>query len=354
VVLVGAGHAHLHLIEDAGALRAAGIDLEVVAPSVFHYSGLAIPVATGAVPPSAGAIDVAALAAAREVPHVPDRVVGIDVPGRRVELAGGGWRPYDTVSFNVGSRVNAPGVAVEDGVLWVKPLASLATLTDRLDALADRWVRAAVVGAGATGLELAGNLALRLGAGGEVVVYDREARPGTDFPTAARRRLVRRLSERGVRFRTAVDVTAVDAHGVAVDGCLEPADLVILATGLQAAPVVADLGLGDARGIPTRATLQHVDHDEIFAVGDCARFLPGELPKLGVYGVRAAPVLAAALVAQHRGEPLPTFHPQPEALRILDLGGGRGVAVRGRLWWDGRSARWLKLAIDRRWLARYR
>ena len=42
-----------------------------------------------------------------------------------------------------------------------------------------------------------------------------------------------------------------------------------------------------------------------------------------------------------------------EAARGHDLGDGRGLAVRGRWWWEGRAALWLKRRKDRRWLARY-
>ncbi len=96
--------------------------------------------------------------------------------------------------------------------------------------------------------------------------------------------------------------------------------------------LLAELGLSDENGVPVRATLQHVDRDEAYAVGDCARFLPGPLPRIGVHGVRQGPVLKRILLARLRGECLPVYQPQRRALSILDLGDGVGLAVRGR-WW---------------------
>lgn len=128
-------------------------------------------------------------------------------------------------------------------------------------------------------------------------------------------------------------------------------DVALLATGLVAPPLLGRLGLGDERGAPVRETLQHRDH--VYAVGDCARFLPRPLPRIGVHGVRQAPVLLESLVARRRGGRLPAYEPPRRALSVLDLGDGVGLAVCGPLWWQGRSALWLKRRIDSRWLARY-
>ena len=105
-------------------------------------------------------------------------------------------------------------------------------------------------------------------------------------------------------------------------------------------------------GFPVRATLQHRDHDDVYAAGDCADFLPATLPRIGVHGVRQGPVLLAALEARASGAPAPVYRPQRRALSILDLGGGTALAVRGRWWWLGRSSLVLKRRIDRRWLRR--
>jgi len=131
-------------------------------------------------------------------------------------------------------------------------------------------------------------------------------------------------------------------------------DVALLATGLTAPPLLAELGIGDGRGVPVRATLQHVDRDDIYAVGDCARFLPGPLPRIGVHGVRQGPVLHRSLLARVRGAPLPVYEPQRRALSILDLGNGVGLAVWGRWWWYGAGSLRLKRYIDQRWLGIYR
>lgn len=99
------------------------------------------------------------------------------------------------------------------------------------------------------------------------------------------------------------------------------------------------------------ATLRHVDHDDVFAAGDCAHFTPRPLPRLGVHGVRQGPVLRDALLARTRAGSWPTYDPPARVLQRLDLGAGVGLAVRGRWWSCGRGAHRGKGAIDERWLA---
>jgi NADH dehydrogenase FAD-containing subunit len=358
VVLVGAGHGHLHIIARARELRAQGIEVTVVAPREFRYSGLISPVATGVLPRRAGRVDVAALARRAGVTHLDARVVGADVAGRRIRTDDGRWLAYSALSWNIGSVSATASMQLSGEVVVTKPLTVLAQLPDRLAQLdgpaAGRAPRIGIVGAGATAVELAGNLAVRLPQA-RIVVHGRGERPltGPGLPLAARRRALRRLTDRGVVFAMGQPVTAVTPTSITTCGQQRPYELTLLATGLIAPPLVTELGLGDRDGIPVRATLQHPDHPEMFAIGDCSRFLPRPLPMLGVYGVRAAPVLLAGLIAFHTGATQPTYEPQRRALQVLELGGGRGLAVRGRWWSEGYTALGLKRAIDHRWLARY-
>ena len=99
--------------------------------------------------------------------------------------------------------------------------------------------------------------------------------------------------------------------------------------------------------------------DRVFAVGDCADIrgpgVPdGGLPKVGVFGVRAAPVLLRNLAARAKGDPLKNYKPQRVWFASQNLGDGTGLASYGPLHWRGRSALLIKRGIDRRFMARYR
>jgi len=349
LLLVGAGHTHLHLLRHSARLREAGIDVTLVAPPIFRYSGAVTAVATGALSVEAGRIDVAALARSEWTRHVPGVVRTLDIRARGAVVDDGTDIDFDVVSLNVGSTTDTRGLQAGGQVIAVKPVEVLEGLSDRL---AD--VEAVtIVGAGASGLELAGQLAR--GGARRVTVVDQSLPPVGGMPARPWMWARRLLEGRGVTFVMGEGVRTQDAATtVTTTGRVVVHDLAILATGLRAHPVISDWGLGDRHGVPVRATLQHRDHDHVFAVGDCAHFLPRPLPYLGVFGVRQGPVLLASMLARARGLPLPTFTPQRDALQILDLGGQQGLAMRGRWWWHGRAPWRLKRWIDERWLAAYR
>ena len=355
LVLVGAGHAHLHLLRNASLLAEAGYRTTLVAPRWFDYSGVASAVAAGGQDPAEGRIDVAALARDR-VDHQQCLVTEID-PERRIVTTDDERRlPYDVVSFNIGSVAALPdGVAVADAVVRIKPLADLAGLRARLARpRSGRGHHVTVVGAGPSGIELAAHLAARPDTD-RVHLLEAGPRIGGGLPARAAARLVRLLEHRGVRIRTGVELDRIEAGDVVLrDGTRLPHDTVVLATGLAPAPLARRPPLGGPDGFPVRATLRHRDHDDVYAAGDCADFLPAPLPRVGVHGVRQGPVLLAALQARAAGAEPPRYRPQRRALAILDLGGGTALAVRGRWWWLGRTSLALKRRIDRRWVAGYR
>lgn len=78
------------------------------------------------------------------------------------------------------------------------------------------------------------------------------------------------------------------------------------------------------------------------------------LPRLGVYGVRQAPVLLHNLAARLASRPLQRYVPQRQALAILDVGQGKGLAIRGRFWWAGRLSLAWKSRLDRGFLRQFR
>ncbi len=351
LLLVGAGHAHLHLISHARDLVAAGYRVRVRAPATFDYSGVASATAAGSLPVAAGRIDIAALAALHDVELVAGTLTDLDLTARVATASSGVTLAYDVLSLNLGSVVETRGLVVSEEVLRVKPLSDLAELSARLDAAPAATVT--VIGGGSTGLELAAHLAARPGIS-RVRLVEAGPEVGVDLPAGARRRIVRLLEKRSVEVHTDSTVHEVTGSEVELEQGSLPHDVALLATGLIAPPLLRRLGLGDAAGVPVTATLRHVDHPEIYAGGDCAHFTPEPLPRIGVHGVRQGPVLLAGLLARVAGEEAPTYEPPARALAVLDLGGGVGLAVRGRWWWYGAGSLLLKRWIDRRWLRQYR
>ena len=353
LLLVGGGHTHLHVVTRAAELRAAGYRVRLLAPATFTYSGVASATAAGSMPAAVGTVDVSALTRAHGVEHVEATLVGLDLETRRATTSTGAVLPYDVLSLNLGSVVAPHEMDIDPVVVRVKPLADLVALDGRLRSVPGQRAVVTVVGGGATGLEMAAHLSRRDDVA-LVRIVESGPRLGPDLPAGARRRLLRLLAERGVELHVGRCVAAIEATRLRCeDGSVLEHDVALLATGLVAPPLVAGLGLGSDAGVPVRATLQHRERDEVYAVGDCAQFLPSPLPRVGVHGVRQAPVLVDSLLARRAGTQLPVYEPQRHALAVLDLGGGVALAVRGRWWFYGVPALRLKRWLDRRWLRRY-
>ncbi len=361
VLLLGAGHANLEVMSRAHVMRAAGHDVAVVEPADFWYSGLASAVAGGAIDPDVDRIDVRAWAAHNEVTLHADRAVGLDPSARTLTLGSGTTLSWDVLCVNVGSSVEAHGIELGEDVLTVKPIHRSVEIRDRVIA-AEGDLRIVVVGGGASAAEFAGNLAVlareRSGTAPDVTMITRDADVVLPAQPKARARIVEILTRHGVRILTDSEVVQVGGGIVRLrrDGAEVQLgyDLAVVATGLRASTTIQTLGLGDARGMPTRATLQHVDHPRILGAGDCIRFGDDGLPRLGVFGVRQAPILADNLLAVLDGGSLAEYVPQQRFLAAMDLGGGAAIAMRGGRWHAGPLAKHLKRWLDLRWLDRYR
>ena len=359
LVLVGAGHAHLHLLANAGRLRAGGLDPVLVAPARFDYSGLATGVLSGAIEGEAAGLDVAALAKAAEVEHHPTQVSAADLAARRLFLAEGTPQDFDLASFNIGSVSRDPrDLARQPGVWPVKPLANLFALKSWLEAEMTRRSESpqvVIAGAGQTGFEVAAalaGLAARHGVKPRIhVVGDAAA---SWAPGRAGKHLRRALEGRGVAFEPGEVIARTSSACQLADGGILPCDALVLATGLEAPPLIGalDLPIGTDGRLRVSPRMQSVADDRVFAAGDCAIIDTAERPAAGVFGVRAAPVLLANLIARATDAPLKAYSPQARWLSIVDLGDGTGLATRGGLWSHGRAALWLKRRLDLGFVAR--
>lgn len=333
-------------------------------PDGFWYSGLATGMLGGMYAPELDRVDPRPLARAVGVRFLEDRAVGMEEGGRAVRLASGRTLECDILSLNVGSRVRTEGIEGTKHGRAVKPISGLWRLRRELEArFRDPDVgprRALVVGGGASGCEVAANLAaLARRRGGEirVTLATRTGRLIPGRPAGAARRLAGYLEEREIRIVTGCEIARLDAEGAtATDGRRFPADHTVLATGLVPAKAVSRLGLPTRRdgGLAVDRTLRASGRRPVFGAGDCISLADRELPRLGVFAVRQAPVLLENLLAAARSGNLRRYEPQRRWLSILNLGDGRGLATWDGLWWLGRAGQWLKDRIDRRFLARCR
>ena len=248
---------------------------------------------------------------------------------------------YDTLVICVGSISNdfgVPGVAqhavsldtLADAERFHRRLLAVCVRADgRAASGAPALVHIVIIGAGATGVELAAELrqTTRAHAGygldqldpaRDIKIALLEASPRilpplSEHVATAATELLRRLD---VDVRTGERVTAVDANGVSTaSGEFYPGDLVVWAAGIMAPENLTRLdGLETNRAnqLVVGTTLQTTRDDDIFAFGDCAAAPwlghPGVLlPPRAQVAHQQATLLAKSIAARLRGRSLPEF-----------------------------------------------
>jgi pyridine nucleotide-disulfide oxidoreductase family protein len=358
LLLLGAGHAQLAVLEAFARQRPAGAEVHLVTPQARTlYSGLVPACIAGRCTEAELSIDVAPLAAAAGAALLLTRATSLDAAAQSVTLADGATLRYDTLSINIGgaqARDRIPGA--REHALFVRPIDSFLTLWRETLALArERPLSVVVVGNGAAGCELALAARAALGARASVaMVVDGLLLPA--YTDAVRGRAQAALQRKQVQLLPG-RCSAIERWHVVVDGRMRVAcDVPIVATGSDAPAWLAGSGLAlDAAGfVRTGPTLQSTSHANVFAAGDAAVRDDAPHPRSGVYAVRAGPVLAANLRAFVAGGALLPYPPQRHSLNLLAEGDGRAIASRGGWVAEGRLMGWCKDRIDRAFVERWR
>jgi NADH dehydrogenase FAD-containing subunit len=366
LVLVGAGHAHLDAIRRAHSFTRRGFSLTVVAPGPFWYSGLATGMLGGEYAPEDDQVDVERLVHRGGGRFVRDRALAIDPRARTVGLESGATIPYDVVSLNPGSEVPTWTIPGLDGRgIAVKPIENLLRLrelvTSRLaGSTAEHPVRLIVIGGGATACEVAANLcalAQRTGGRANITLIARGDRLMRSWPEGAGATVSDSLEARGVTIRLGSPAARVDdGRVVTADGSAIAYDVLVAANGLVASRLVGATGLptDESGALLVDELLRSIADPRVFGGGDCVAPCGRNLPRVGVYGVRQAPILRHNLMAALEGRPpwaYRSFRPQKNFLQIMNLGDGTGLAAWGPWSWHGRPALLLKDQIDRGFVA---
>ncbi len=367
LILIGAGHAHLHTISRLEQLTRIGHSVTIVSPRSYYYSGMIPGLIDGRYTPDEVQIDIGPFVSAAGAEFVPERVTRINAEACTVETETGTRVPYDVLSIDVGSTVNTTGIRLEEcdflaeRVFPVKPLANVLRARKAVETVCRTGrIRCAVIGGGATGVELAANAACIHGNAG-VTLFAGGGLLGR-FSPRFRLHAKRLLHRRGVSLQEGSRVVRIADGALELeDGARVPVDMVLIATGTRPVPIAldSDISTTPAGAVVVDQHLRSVNRLNVFAGGDCAHFLPRPLPPAGVYAIRQAPVLYRNLLHSLAHEaadasPCEAFVPQHTYLQILSMGAGYGIAQKGSMVVGGRTVLWLKEYLDRTFMRKVR
>ena len=363
VVIVGCGFGGLAA---ARGLRRAPASVTVLDRTNHHvFSPLLYQVATaGLSAPSVAGPIRHILERQRNATVLLAEATAIDPASKCVRLEDGAELAYDYLVLAAGSTHSyfgndawapyAPGLKTLEDALEIRARVLLAfehaeRETDPVKRAA--WLTFAVIGAGATGVELAGTLAeiARHTLRGEFRRYDpRNARvvliEGTDrvlppYPPALSEKARLQLERIGVTVWLGKRVTGVDAEGVSIGEERLAAKTVLWAAGVASSPLARSLGapLDRAGRVMVAPDLSVPGHPEVFVVGDLAHVegVPGIAPAAKQMG-RAA---ARNLLRRIAGQPTQPFRYRNYG-QLATIGRNAAVADFGRVRLSGYPA-WL-------------
>ena len=325
VVILGGGFGGLSA---ARALARVAVDVTLIDRHNYHlFQPLLYQVATATLAPNTIAAPVRAILRAQHNATVlMETITGIDAAGRAV-LIGEQRVAYDFLIVATGAHHSyfghdewekfAPGIKTLSDALSIRQqVLSAFEAAEVSDDPSERrrLLNFVLIGAGPTGVELAGAIAELAKA--SLVLDFRHIDPSSariilieagprvlpafsERSSAAARRALERL---GVEVSTGEAVTACDADGVEVGGERIAANTILWAAGVAASPIASwlDSPADRAGRVMVRENLSVPGYPEIFAVGDtCAslswdgKLAPGVAPAAKQMGAYAASVIRA-------------------------------------------------------------
>jgi NADH:ubiquinone reductase (H+-translocating) len=339
VVIIGGGFAGLWCTR---ALASAPLEITLVDRANHHlFQPLLYQVATAGL--SAG--DIAAplrhiLAGQRNVTVRLGEVTGIDTSARRVALADGTSLAYDILLVASGAThayfghdewaAHAPGLKTLDDAMTLRRRILLAfeqaenAIGQNQSSEREAWLTFAVVGAGPTGVELAGTLAeiarhtlkneFRHIDPARAVVQLIEAGPRVlaNFSPTLSDKAAAQLQRLGVQLLTGSAVQHIDAEGYVRGGERVNAKTVLWAAGVAASPLGAMLGAPQDRAgrVQVQPDLSVPGHDNVFVAGDLATLtqangkpVPGVAPAAKQMGAHVAKLIRARVAGRQEAMP---------------------------------------------------
>jgi NADH dehydrogenase len=376
IVVAGAGYAGLHVaLRLMAKLRSNPmVELTLVDRHDYHQALTELPrVAGGTRAADAVRVPLHEVLAKR-VRFVQTEISGFDLAGRRLLTVDGpiGWsrlvlalgsRPNDFAIPGLAQRALTLYSASDAEQVWAAVSKALDDAAAATDPERQRCLATIVVGGGgATGVELAGELAEMLPevAGGHGLAADRPAvqlvEAGPTILAGSSPQLIDKatkiLSDLGVQVRTNAPIAAATEEGFRLtDGQLVEGGVFVWAGGVNAPELVAESGLptGHNGRVKVDQHLRVLDQPEIYVAGDLASVVDPRsghvLPPLAQVALEEGETVARNLDAELEGRPLEAFTFHDKGF-VVSVGTSRGVADIAGITTGGRLTHLLKDAIE--------
>lgn len=353
IVIVGAGFGGLSA---AKALEKSPVEITLIDQQNHHlFQPLLYQVATAALTPAEIAVPIRhILRRQNNIRVVMNEVIGVDTVAKTVQAQDGHAYPYDTLILATGARHSYFG---KDH--WAEHAPGLKTLSDafglrerilnafeQAENLADSDPDAArahqcfaVIGAGPTGVEMAGAIAelsqslmrdfrkldpahnrILLIEGGPCVL--------PSFAQKLSKRAQRDLESLGVEVLCDTLVQDITAEAIHTARGPIATFTAVWAAGVQASPAAKWLGITANRSghVPVDATLRPDGYPDIYVIGDTAVASENPLPGIAPVAKQMGQYVGKRLAAESTGKPYAKSFRYKDAGALATIGRNRAVA----------------------------
>ena len=359
IVVVGGGFGGIYAARQLA--KAEDVQVTIVDKQNYHlFQPLLYQVATAGLSAGDIASPIRSLVANQKNVNVRmGEVKAIDLTAKKLTF-GDGVIDYDALVLAAGVshsyfghdawEAYAPGLKTLDDALEIRRrVLSAFEAAEREDdpAKRDAWLTFIIVGAGPTGVELAGAIAelARFTVArdfrsfdprsAKVILIEAGPRVLATFEPDLAGRAVKTLEKLNVELRLQTRVTDITAGGVAVGEAFVPARTVLWAAGVAASPLAKTLGvpLDRAGRVIVQSDLSIAGHPEAYVIGDLASFTEPDgtvLPGLAPVAIQQGKHVARVILDTLKGRPRKPFKYFDKGV-MATVGRASGIAQTGKL-----------------------
>ncbi|MFQ0999465.1 NAD(P)/FAD-dependent oxidoreductase [Gilliamella sp. BG6] len=308
IIIIGGGAGGLELATDLGDKLGKNDQAEVtlIDKNTYHiWKPLLHEVATGILNEQADKIDYAEQGQQHHFQFIQGTFTNLNREEKHVIIENSNSEsisvPYDTLVVAIGSTSNdfgTPGVkehciflddqnaAIRLRETLITKFASFCSIIDEHETTTEDKIRIAIVGGGATGVELASELPHMVETFGncgrnkmcsdllDVSIIEATDRILPALPEKTALNITDTLQKRGIHVLTKTMITKAESDGFyPKEGDIISADIMIWTAGVKAPDYLKDIaGLESSRSnqLVVKPTLQTTRDDNIFVIGDCA------------------------------------------------------------------------------------
>ncbi|MGZ4959734.1 MAG: selenide, water dikinase SelD [Methylomonas sp.] len=377
LVLLGGGHANVQLLKMMAMKPIGGLRITLISDQTHSpYSGMIPGFLAGYYSYEECHFDLRRLCEELGQRFIKARIIGVDPHRKTVQLENRAEIRYDCASINVGIQPRSLENFSKQSALKIIPLKPISRFIAHWQRLmadleayqGDESLKLAVVGAGASGVEIAIILKMRIDQNrwkAKVSLIHRHEFLVSARDLRAQRVLSRRLKELGIDVVQSTEALEVHENGLLLKddkGLVRTEGFYAALIATQAAAPdwfkSSKLAVDQEGFVKVTGQLAVENSDSLFAAGDCIHFSPSPLKKAGVYAVRQGMVLEHNIRAFFtRKSAFKTFRPKKNVLSLITIGDRQALVHQDDasiLRWMWPSILWnVKNWIDRRFMERF-